>query len=555
MIRPTTLALLLTLGAGGAAARGTPCDDCAACTTALAAPGADVQQSGPLKNSGAGACITITGAGATFDGAHHPISAGEGIGVKVAADDVLLRNVRVEGGATGIEAQAHDLTIYASDVRGAAVGLGAAKAPGLRVDRSRFEAGLVGVAFGTPKGGACPAGALQSPGVVVLKSEITGAEVGIAACSARPVLVDNTVRANGLGVLLGDPAPPANVRGPAARAPFDPCACAPELEGVKPGTTMLYSSGCGGCLVHEGWLPDVRAQGHDVKLRKSGLENKAAQAEFDGWVRRCAPAIVDAIGTPGCVPNYACPATGALFKRKGEDGRLVFESQLNSADAVAGFAAECASAAAAHYGGDACLQHPLRGNRLCGNTTADVAGTAGDLAGADNACGKVQGDADPQKLGCHASCVDAAPAGAAAPTTARPAPAPTAAPKPAPAAPKPAPAARSPRPRRAEARARRARRARRPGRRSERPGRRGRLAFDPRPRPRPAPVDDPRHPRRRRGRRLDVAERQGLIDDTDGATTRLPYRPYALSTPKQGALALARPLLLPSPAIDTGRTR
>jgi hypothetical protein len=447
MIRPTTIsvALLLTLGAGGAAARGTPCDDCAACTTALAAPGADVQQSGPLKNSGAGACITITGAGATFDGADHPISAGEGVGVKVAADDVLLRNVRVEGGATGIEAAAHDLTVYDSDVRGAAVGLSAEKAPGLRVDRSRFDAGRVGLAFGTPKGGACPAGALQSPGVVVLKSEVTGAEVGIAACTARPVLVDNTVRGNGLGVVLGDPAPPADVRGPAARGPFDPCACAPELEGVKPGTTMLYSSGCGGCLVHEGWLPDVRAQGHDVLLRKSGLENKASQAEFDAWVRRCAPAIVDAIGTPGCVPNYACPATGALFKRKGEAGRLVFENQLNSADDVAGCAAQCASAAATHYAGDACVKNPLRGNRLCGNTTADVAGTAGALTGADNACGKVQG-ADPQTLGCHASCDDAAPSGAAAPTTARPAPPPTppkAAPAPPP-APKAAPAPKAP---------------------------------------------------------------------------------------------------------------
>ncbi len=451
MIRPTTIsvALLLTLGAGGAAARGTPCDDCAACTTALAAPGADVQQSGPLKNSGAGACITITGAGATFDGADHPISAGEGVGVKVAADDVLLRNVRVEGGATGIEAASRDLTIFDSDVRGTAVGLSAAKAPGLRIDRSRFEAGRVGLAFGAPKGGACPAGELQSPGVVVLKSTVSGAEVGIAACTARPVLVDNTVRGNGLGLLLGDPAPPADVRGPAARGPYDPCACSPQLEGVKPGTTMLYSSGCGGCLVHEGWLPDVRAQGHDVLLRKSGLENKDAQIGFDAWVRRCAPAIVDAIGTPGCVPNYACPATGALFKRKGEGGRLVFENQLDSAEAVAGFAAACASAAATHYDdAGACLKNPLRGNQLCGNTTADVAGAAGALTGADNACGKVQGDADPQTLGCHGSCDDAAPTGAAAPTTARPAPAPTppAAPPPPPAAPKPAPPAPPPAP-------------------------------------------------------------------------------------------------------------
>lgn len=421
------LALLLTIGVGAAAARGTPCDDCAACTTALAAPGADVQQSGPLKNSGTGACITITGAGATFDGADHPISAGEGVGVKVTADAVLLRNLRVEGGATGIEVQAGDLTVYDSDVRGAAVGLSAPKAPGLRIDRSRFEAGRVGLSLGTPKGGACPPGELQSPGVVVLKSTITGAEIGVAACTARPVLVDNTVRGNGLGLLLGDPAVPANVRGPAAGKPYDPCACSPQLEGVKPGTTMLYSSGCGGCLVHEGWLPDVRAQGHDVLLRKSGLENKASQAEFDAWVRRCAPAIVDAIGTPGCVPNYACPATGALFKRKGEGGRLVFENQLNSAEAVAGFAAECASAAAAHYdGAGACVKNPLRGNTLCGNTTADVAGTAGALTGADNACGKVQGGADPQTLGCHGSCDDAAPTGAAAaaPTTARPAPAP-----------------------------------------------------------------------------------------------------------------------------------
>jgi hypothetical protein len=383
-----------------------PCDSCEACTAALAAPKAKAAQSGPLAGAGP-VCVTIKGPGATFDGAGHALTPGKGVGVRVEAPDVLLSHLRVEGGAAGVEVAAPAATLYDVTTSGAGVGVRAVAAPGLRLDRVALGGGQVGLALGAVTGGKCAPGAtLTSPGVVVQRSKITGAEVGIAACEAVPVLSDNTVEGNGVGLLQGAPKPPAGASGPEYAGPYDPCVCASDLAGVAPGTTVFFSSGCGGCEVHEGWLPEVRGQGHDVLLRPSDIKQRVAQDVFDAHLRRCAPGIIDALGTPGCVPNYACAADGALFKRK-VDGRLAVDARIDSAADLADFAARCASAGAAHYdaGKPACVAHGLFRNRLCGNRVADVRGAApAGTAGSDNVCGKLDVGADAKRLGCRPGC-------------------------------------------------------------------------------------------------------------------------------------------------------
>ncbi|MEZ4472504.1 MAG: hypothetical protein R3F60_17270 [bacterium] len=376
-----------------------PCDSCEACTTALATPGAEVELSADLAASGA-ACVVIRGAGATFDGHGHAITNGS---LRVEAPDVLLRRPVLRGGR--LEISAPRTTVLAADLAGADVGLLADPAPELRVVRSTISAREVGVALGRPAGGTCPPASDRSPGVVLRRVEVRGATVGVAACQGQPLIMDSTLTGNGLGLLLGAGLAP----------PTDPCVCAPGLEGVSTGTTLFFSSGCGGCQVHEGFLPDVLAQGHDVLLRKTGAENKAATDAFDALVRRCAPEIIDAIGIPGCVPNYACLASGEVSKRRDGD-RLAIDHPLASADDVATFAARCRASADARFS-PTCPAAPIVGNTVCGNRLDVVAGAA--LPGAQNACATTQGPAP----GCDTPC-PAAPIPAdvpAAPATAAPA--------------------------------------------------------------------------------------------------------------------------------------
>ncbi len=421
------LALCVAGISGAWAAPRQPCDSCDTCTAALAAPGANVELSTDLTGAaGAGACVTIAGDGATFNAVGHTITA-QGVGVAIEGADVLLRQPTVRGGKTGIHIKGALATVFGARIEGAGTGVQVDGAAGARLDRVTVTGGEVGVAFGPVRRGACaPRATLRSPAAVAQRVSVTGAKVGLAACEARPVLMDVSVTQNSVGLLLGDPK--AQGEGPGAAGPYDPCACAPSLDEVRPGTTLFFSSGCGGCKVHEGFLPDVRARGHDVRLRQTGLEHKAETTRYDAFVRRCAPGIIDAIGTPGCVPNYGCLATGDLFKRKGPDGRLVFEHRLNDADGVSGFAAECASAGTTHYGaGDACVQHAVRGLTACGNQKADVIAPAG-VTGADNACGAqaIEG------LGCTVACEGAPGVPAAAPASAAPAAPASAAPSAAP---------------------------------------------------------------------------------------------------------------------------
>ncbi|MCB9548156.1 MAG: hypothetical protein H6706_20255 [Myxococcales bacterium] len=396
-MRPLPLLLLLLPGLAAAGPR-TPCDGCEACTTALATPGAEVELTADLTATGA-ACVVVRGAGATFNSQGHSITGGS-VGLRVEAPDVLLRRPILRGGR--LEVAAARTTLLAADLQGADVGLLADGAPALRVVRSTIQAKAVGIALGRPTGGTCPGTGDRSPGAVLRRVTVRGATVGVAACEGQPLIMDSTLTGNGLGLLLGA----------GLAAPTDPCVCAPGLEGVSPGTTLFFSSGCGGCQVHEGFLPDVLAQGQDVLLRKTGPESKDATAAFDAVIRRCAPEITDAIGIPGCVPNYACLASGEVAKRR-EGDRLAVDHSLASAADVAAFAAQCRAAADARFA-PTCPATPLIGNTVCGNRVDVVAGAA--LPGAQNACGTVQG-AGP---GCDTPC-PAAPIPAdvpAAPTTA-----------------------------------------------------------------------------------------------------------------------------------------
>lgn len=399
------LATLLTTAAAHAG-RGKPCSDCESCTAALAEPGVEIALDAPISTTGA--CVVIRGAGSTFDGGRHAIK-GADPAVSVEADDVFVRHVRVEGGERGLSVAGARATLLDVETRDATIGLDVDGAEGARVVRSRFHGGRIGVAFGAPPVDVCPPnGTLRSPGAVLTRVEITGARVGVAACEAVPVIAHSTLRDNAVGL--------AQAR--LAGKPTDPCACDPALSAMRPATTLFYSSGCGGCEIHEGFLPDVRAQGHDVRLRQTGKEHAADTAQFDAYTRRCAPEITDAIGIPGCVPNYACIASGEVAKRRGDDDRLVVDHRLSSADDVAEFAARCVAAGAADFAGaPACVTHQVRDSVICGNKT-NIGGAP--VTGQRNRC------TGPDALGC-APC-DAAAAAPATPT----------APEPFPAAPEPA---------------------------------------------------------------------------------------------------------------------
>ncbi|MCA9543484.1 MAG: hypothetical protein KC613_03810, partial [Myxococcales bacterium] len=238
------MAFLGLVGVAHAGPR-TPCDTCEACTAALATPGAEVELKGPLTATAAGACVTIAGDGATFNAIGHPIQAAD-TAIAITGADVLLRQPDVTQAKVGVRITGARATVFGARISASDVGVAVDGAADARLDRVTVTGGQVGVAFGALAGQACaPDASLRSAGAVVQRATITGAQVGLAACEARPVVLDSEVSGNQTGLLLGDPK--AAGTGPGQAGPHDACACAPTLDQVQPGTTLLFSSGCGGC--------------------------------------------------------------------------------------------------------------------------------------------------------------------------------------------------------------------------------------------------------------------------------------------------------------------
>lgn len=398
----------LAAAAPAAWAQAPQCSTCEACTAALAAPNAQVELTGDLALRGAGPCVVIRGAGARLNGLGHVLLAqpGGGVGVRVEAADVNVRSLRVTGADVGVAVVgASDVTLYALTVEARAVGVSIERSANARLDRVRTVGGRVGVSFGARDDGACDAGlALRSPGAVVLRSTIEGARTGLAACDARPVLTANTVTHNEVGVVLGAP---TAVAGPGGAAPYDACVCAPPIEALHPATAAVFSSGCGSCQVHEGWMPSLRRRGGDFFVRDSAPGTDEAQARFDRYAWRCLPAVMDSLGIPGCVPNYACATSGAVSKRR-EGAQLVLDTPVQSEDEVLAFAQGCANAALGRYDrGARCVRWGLADNNLCGNRAVDLRASDGAAHGARNRCGRAEGWSDDGRDGCSQRCEDA----------------------------------------------------------------------------------------------------------------------------------------------------
>ncbi len=366
----------------------TPCSTCETCTTALAAENAGVELSADLDATRAATCVRITGRGATFDGKQHTIR-GAGVAVEVAGDDIVVRNVQTQEGGTAFRLlRAHDVTLYDDTAVDARIGLRVEASEGVRVQRGHFTRDRVGISFGASDAGACAGPAeLASRGVVVLRSQFLGGGVGVAACDAMPLLIENAFGDLDRAAVLGDVT--ASGIG-AASGPWDPCICAPSIAGLQPGTLMFYSSGCGGCTVHEGWLGDERARGAVIRARSGGADAGADQARFDTYVRHCGPEIMDALGNPGCVPNYSCPVTGETAKRRATGRELAYEHSISTPDDVVAVSAACRAAAHdAYTTGARCVTAALRGNAFCGSRVRDltVAGDPSRWGAVDNRCG------------------------------------------------------------------------------------------------------------------------------------------------------------------------
>ncbi len=406
------LSALLVLSAVALAARSSPaqiatsCDSCAACTQSLATPNVDVALSANLEAEGPGPCIVVRGHHARLNGAGFTLrGTAEGVGVRVEAEAVWLRNLTIRGGDVGIEVHsARGVTLFRPDLDVEGTGLRVHRSPDLRVVRAAISGGRVGIGFGADIDGGCTPGLMQSPGAVIESSRIEEAGVGVAACDAMPVLRRNEILRGRVGLRLGDVRP---VPGPGGDGPFDHCVCSPGLGGVRAGTTLMFSSGCGGCMVHETWLPRLRSQGAEVRMRETGPAHVEAQHRFDQHLVHCAPAVIDALGIPGCVPNYACPATGRVAKvRQGPRG-LAEEVPLGSPAAVLDFARACAAAGRAAQADGRCLAQGITDTTVCGHREADVVVLAPSARwrGRNNACPRNQGD--DRALGCTRPCAEA----------------------------------------------------------------------------------------------------------------------------------------------------
>ncbi|MBN1773748.1 MAG: hypothetical protein JXB32_20975 [Deltaproteobacteria bacterium] len=434
-----------SLAAGPARAqRSEPCDSCQGCSALLAQPGARAELHADLVHEGTGPCVVVAGEGALFDGLEREIrctAGGGAVGIRVEGARALVRNVHVLGAGTGIEVAAPDVTLFHAWVEAQDAGIRGDGSAGLRVTRGVVRGGQVGISLGGDAAGACPAGAtVRSPGVVIGRTHVEGARVGIAACEALPVIRHSTVVRNEVGVVLGRAAPAEGV--PGGEGPDDPCLCRPPLEGLAPGVPVMFVSACPGSEAHKAWLPELTPRGFQAVIRPAGPGEAEATRAFDAAIDRCLPQLTDAVGIPGCVPNYACPADDRTFKVRAAERELARELELDDPEALFAFWESCRDAAAAHYRqGEDCVVHALHDNVICGNTRVDVR-SAGGLSGADNTCDTVEGWSDAGVAACGASCGDL-PTLPAPPTPrerverAAAAPTPAPAPEPAPAPPPP----------------------------------------------------------------------------------------------------------------------
>ena len=383
-----------------------PCDSCAGCTALLSQTGVRAELTADLTHDGSGPCVVVAGEGALFDGLERDIrcTAGEGaVGIRVQGARALVRNVHVLGADVGIDVVAADVTLFHDRVEAQDAGIRGDGAAGLRVTRSVVRGGQVGISLGADAAGACPAGAtVRSPGVVIGRTHVEGARVGIAACEALPVIRHSTVVRNEVGVVLGRAAPAPGV--PGGAGPDDPCLCRPSLEGLAPGVPVMFVSACSGSEAHKAWLPELTARGFQAAIRPSAPSEAAATRAFDAAIDRCLPQLTDAIGIPGCVPNYACPVDDRTFKLRAAERELMRELELDDAEALFAFWESCRDAAARHYrqGAD-CVVHALHDNVICGNTRVDLR-SAGDLSGAANSCDTVEGWSDAGVAACSAPC-------------------------------------------------------------------------------------------------------------------------------------------------------
>ena len=154
-------------------------------------------------------------------------------------------------------------------------------------------------------------------------------------------------------------------------------------------------------------MPSLRRRGGDLFVRESAPGTDEAQTRFDRYAWRCLPAVMDSLGIPGCVPNYACAASGAVSKRR-EGAELVLDTSVQSEDEVLAFAQGCANAALGRYGrGARCVLQGLADNNLCGNRTVDLRASDGAARGARNRCGRVEGWSEGDREGCSLRCEDA----------------------------------------------------------------------------------------------------------------------------------------------------
>jgi hypothetical protein len=387
-----------------------PCDTCETCTEALSRPSARVELVADLVASADGPCVVVRGAGAIFDGMERDLRAvgtKAAVGVRVEAPDALVKNLHVRGLATGIEVvSAPRATLFHNYVEATDVGVQVTASTDTRLHRNTILGGGAGVAFGARAAGQCAPGAkLASPGAVLNNNHIERAQAGVLACDAMPVLRNNTIVRNAVGLALASPEASA---GPGGAGPYDACICAPGIPGLRAGDAILFSSGCSGCKVHEGWLPELTKLGHTVVLRPSGPENAAATATFDRYLNACIPQLTDTVGISGCVPNYGCLTNDLTFKvRRGNDA-FERETQLNSQEEVAAYEKACQTIGARSYTapGEACVVHAVHDNVLCENTEADVAAAGPNLwaKGADNACAKATGFTDAGAQGCARVC-------------------------------------------------------------------------------------------------------------------------------------------------------
>jgi hypothetical protein len=405
-------ALLILLGTlaifspNALAQRAFPCSTCDGCTAALAAPDAKVVLSGDVVHPGEGPCIVIQGERAQLDGAEHdirPTNATGTIGIQVEANDVLVKNIHVMGAETGILVKnTRRTTLFHAWIQSAKKGVSILQSPGFRITRSVLLDSQFGISFGPlSEDGTCPTSStLQSPGAVINKVHVEESQRGIVACDAIPVIKNSTLIRNKVGISLGHPKG-KNV------FPTDPCACSPDLEGVTASTVLFFSSGCHSCQTHESWMPELKSQGHDFLMRQTGPGNGAKTLIYDLFIDRCLPQLTDAVGIPGCVPNYGCLTNDASNKVRNGKKNLTFETQITSAESLADLHTACASIATRSYGkGKDCVRHQLQDNVVCMNREMDIQATESlsKWGGINNACETTQGYKGEEGASCSQPC-------------------------------------------------------------------------------------------------------------------------------------------------------